>query len=86
MTTTTTMTTHKTGTREEWLAARLALLQEEKELTQRSDEVAQRRQELPWVAIDKHIDSTRKKGASHWQICSKGARSCWSTTSCSARL
>jgi predicted dithiol-disulfide oxidoreductase (DUF899 family) len=47
------MTTHKTGTREEWLAARLDLLGAEKELTRRSDEVARRRQELPWVRIDK---------------------------------
>ncbi len=45
------MTTHKTGTREEWLAARLELLAAEKELTRRSDEVARRRQELPWVRI-----------------------------------
>src|ERR671925_2135306 len=48
------MTTHKTGTREEWLAARLKLLEAEKELTRRSDELARRRQELPWVRIDKH--------------------------------
>ena len=47
------MTKHKTGTREEWLAARLGLLKEEKELTRRSDEVAQRRRELPWVRIEK---------------------------------
>ena len=47
------MTTHTTGTREEWLAARLPLLDAEKELTRRSDEVARRRQELPWVRIDK---------------------------------
>jgi predicted dithiol-disulfide oxidoreductase (DUF899 family) len=47
------MTDHKTGTREEWLAARLGLLKEEKELTRRSDELARRRQELPWVRIDK---------------------------------
>ncbi|HVC61447.1 MAG TPA: DUF899 domain-containing protein [Acetobacteraceae bacterium] len=47
------MTDHKTGTREEWLAARLGLLMEEKELTRRSDELARRRQELPWVRIDK---------------------------------
>ncbi len=47
------MTDHKTGTREEWLAARLRLLKEEKELTRRSDELARRRQELPWVRIDK---------------------------------
>jgi predicted dithiol-disulfide oxidoreductase (DUF899 family) len=47
------MTNHKTGTREEWLAARLELLKAEKELTRRGDELAQRRQELPWVRIDK---------------------------------
>ena len=47
------MTKHMTGTREEWLAARLGLLKEEKELTRRSDELARRRQELPWVWIDK---------------------------------
>jgi len=49
----TTQTMHVTGTREEWLAARLELLEAEKELTRRSDELAQRRQELPWVRIDK---------------------------------
>ena len=47
------MTDHKTGTREEWLAARLELLKAEKALTGRSDEVARQRQELPWVRIDK---------------------------------
>jgi predicted dithiol-disulfide oxidoreductase (DUF899 family) len=47
------MAKHMTGTREEWLAARLELLQAEKELTRRSDELAQRRQQLPWVRIDK---------------------------------
>jgi predicted dithiol-disulfide oxidoreductase (DUF899 family) len=47
------MTKHMTGTREEWLAARLELLKAEKELTRRSDELARRRQELPWVRIDK---------------------------------
>jgi predicted dithiol-disulfide oxidoreductase (DUF899 family) len=47
------MTTHTTGTREEWLAARLELLDAEKDLTRRRDEVARRRQELPWVRIDK---------------------------------
>ena len=47
------MTKHMTGTREEWLAARLALLEAEKELTRRSDELAQRRQALPWVRVDK---------------------------------
>ncbi len=47
------MTTHKTGTREEWLAARLELLGAEKALTRQSDDLARRRQELPWVRVDK---------------------------------
>jgi len=47
------MTTHLTGTRDEWLAARLELLAAEKELTRRGDELARRRQALPWVRIDK---------------------------------
>jgi predicted dithiol-disulfide oxidoreductase (DUF899 family) len=47
------MTKHITGTHEEWLAARLDLLQAEKELTRRSDDLARKRQELPWVKIDR---------------------------------
>jgi predicted dithiol-disulfide oxidoreductase (DUF899 family) len=47
------MTTHKTGTREQWVRARLELLKAEKELTHGSDEVARQRQELPWVPIKK---------------------------------
>jgi predicted dithiol-disulfide oxidoreductase (DUF899 family) len=47
------MTKHMTGTREEWLAARLELLDAEKDLTRRSDDLARRRQALPWVRIDK---------------------------------
>jgi predicted dithiol-disulfide oxidoreductase (DUF899 family) len=61
----TTMTTHQTGTREEWLAARLELLEAEKELTRRSDELARRRQELPWVPINKgYRFDTEEGGAS----------------------
>ena len=47
------MTQHRTGTREEWFAARLELLEAEKELTRRSDELARQRQQLPWVPIEK---------------------------------
>lgn len=47
------MTAHKTGTRNEWLAARLELLAAEKDLTRRGDDLARRRQELPWVRVDK---------------------------------
>ncbi|MFL6760226.1 DUF899 domain-containing protein [Sphingomonas sp.] len=44
---------HRTATREEWLKERLELLTAEKELTRQSDEVARRRQALPWVKVDK---------------------------------
>jgi predicted dithiol-disulfide oxidoreductase (DUF899 family) len=47
------MTDHKTGTREEWLAARAELLKREKELTRMSDELARQRRELPWVPVEK---------------------------------
>jgi predicted dithiol-disulfide oxidoreductase (DUF899 family) len=47
------MTKHTVGTRKEWISARLGLLEAEKELTKRSDELAQRRQQLPWVRVDK---------------------------------
>jgi predicted dithiol-disulfide oxidoreductase (DUF899 family) len=59
------MTIHKTGTREEWLAARLDLLVAEKELTRRSDELARQRQDLPWVRIDdKYVFDTDEGTAS----------------------
>ena len=57
------MTQHKTGTREEWLAARLELLKAEKELTRRSDDLARRRQELPWVRIEKHYRFDTDEGS-----------------------
>jgi predicted dithiol-disulfide oxidoreductase (DUF899 family) len=57
------MTTHKTGTREQWLKARVELLQAEKELTRRSDEVARQRQELPWVPVNKGYRFDTEEGA-----------------------
>jgi predicted dithiol-disulfide oxidoreductase (DUF899 family) len=57
------MTTHRTGTREEWLTARLELLAAEKEHTRRSDELARRRQELPWVRIDKEYRFETDEGS-----------------------
>ena len=56
------MTTHQTGTREEWLAARIELLKAEKDLTRRNDELAQRRQTLPWVRIDKNYTFETEEG------------------------
>jgi predicted dithiol-disulfide oxidoreductase (DUF899 family) len=47
------MTEHRIGTHEEWQAEREKLLKEEKELTRRSDELARKRRELPWVPVEK---------------------------------
>jgi predicted dithiol-disulfide oxidoreductase (DUF899 family) len=57
------MTEHQTGTREEWLAARLDLLAREKELTRLSDELAEQRRELPWVRIDKEYGFDTDEGS-----------------------
>src|SRR5438874_861076 len=56
------MPKHKTGARDQWLAARLELLKAEKELTRRSDELARQRQELPWVRIDKEYRFETEEG------------------------
>jgi len=50
---TNTIPQHRIGTHDDWLKERLQLLRDEKELTHRSDELARRRQELPWVRVDK---------------------------------
>ena len=57
------MTKHMTGTRKEWLAVRLELLEAEKELTRRSDELARQRQDLPWVRIDKEYRFETDEGS-----------------------
>jgi predicted dithiol-disulfide oxidoreductase (DUF899 family) len=44
--------THAIGTRQEWLKARLELLQAEKEHTRGADDLARRRQALPWVRVE----------------------------------
>ena len=54
---------HKTATRKQWLAARLRLLEAEKELTRRSDDLARRRQKLPWVQIDKEYRFETNEGS-----------------------
>jgi predicted dithiol-disulfide oxidoreductase (DUF899 family) len=53
MNTESTAAPHRIGTREEWLAERLKLLREEKEHTRRGDELARKRQDLPWVRVEK---------------------------------
>ena len=56
------MTTHATGTREQWLAARLELLKAEKALTRQSAELARQRQALPWVRVDKEYRFETENG------------------------
>jgi predicted dithiol-disulfide oxidoreductase (DUF899 family) len=53
---------HKVGTREEWLVARIELLEREKELTRRSDQLAKQRQHLPWVRVDKEYSFETDEG------------------------
>ncbi len=57
------MTTHATGTRDDWLTARLDLIGAEKALTRQSDEVARQRQALPWVRIDKDYQFDTDEGS-----------------------
>jgi len=57
------MAEHRVGTQEEWQAARDALLQEEKELTRRGDELAAKRRELPWVPVEKEYTFETEGGA-----------------------
>jgi predicted dithiol-disulfide oxidoreductase (DUF899 family) len=56
------MIEHRTGTREEWLAARRELLAAEKEHTRRGDELARRRRELPWVPVEKQYEFDTEDG------------------------
>ena len=57
------MTAHVTGTREQWLGARLELLEAEKEFTRRGDELARKRQALPWVRVDKDYRFETREGS-----------------------
>jgi predicted dithiol-disulfide oxidoreductase (DUF899 family) len=56
------MASHTVGTREDWLAARHELLNAEKDLTRRGDEVARQRQALPWVKVEQDYRFTTKDG------------------------
>ena len=56
------MTEHRIVTQEEWQAERDALLKEEKELTRRSDELARKRRELPWVPVEKDYSFETEHG------------------------
>jgi predicted dithiol-disulfide oxidoreductase (DUF899 family) len=57
------MAEHRTGTQEEWQAERDELLKREKEHTRLSDELAERRRQLPWVPIEKDYSFDTEDGA-----------------------
>jgi predicted dithiol-disulfide oxidoreductase (DUF899 family) len=57
------MTSHRTGTRQEWLAASAGLLEREKELTRMGDELARQRRELPRVPVEKDYTLQTEDGA-----------------------
>ncbi|HEX5468649.1 MAG TPA: DUF899 family protein [Gaiellaceae bacterium] len=56
------MTEHTTGTREEWLAAREELRKEEDEHASRSEELAAKRRELPWVPVENEYTFATEEG------------------------
>ena len=57
------MTEQRIGTQDEWQAEREELLKEEKELTHRSDELAEKRRRLPWVPVEKDYRFETEQGA-----------------------
>jgi len=78
------MTDHKTGRREEWSGPGWSCRGREA-LTRRSDELARRRQELPWVRVEKATGSRPKTVMRRCATCSAGVRSCSLSRSCSIR-
>jgi predicted dithiol-disulfide oxidoreductase (DUF899 family) len=66
------MTTHTIGSREQWLDARLRLLDAEKQLTRQSDDIARQRQELPWVRVDKQYQFDTDEGKASLPALFKG--------------
>jgi len=56
------MAKHRTGTQAEWQAERDELLKDEKELTRRGDELAEKRRRLPWVPVEKDYRFETERG------------------------
>ena len=57
------MTSHRIGTRQQWLTASVELLEREKEFTRLGDELARQRRELPWVPAEKQYMLQTADGA-----------------------
>ena len=77
------MQTHKIVSREEWIAARRALLEKEKAHLRAQDEIARQRRELPWVKVEKNYLFEGPEGRERSQSCSPAAASSSSSISCS---
>jgi len=75
------MAKHNTGTREQWLAARLELLKAEKELTRQSDTLARQRRELPWVRVDKPYRFETEQGVASLADLFRGRSQLWAVSS-----
>ena len=70
------MTSHKTGTRDQWLAARNELLAKEKELTRRGDQLAAERRDLPWLPIEKQY-RLAESGIASGLLCRSSQHARW---------
>src|SRR5450432_250690 len=79
------ITDHPVLPHEQWVAARTALLAQEKDFTRLRDELTKRGRVLPWERVEKDHASTRRMGGSRWATCSSIAGSSSCTTSCSRR-
>src|SRR5215216_4257371 len=79
------MTDHAVVKREEWQEARQKLLEEEQAHAARSEELAQRRKDLPWVQVDEEYTFDTDDGQKTLAELFDAARSCSRTTSCSDR-
>ena len=56
------MPEHRTGTREEWEAARAELAKLEGEQAERNNEIKEKRRELPWVPVEKEYEFDTEDG------------------------
>lgn len=76
------MPSHRVGTREQWAAAYRQLRIEEKDLTRRNEELARKRQVLPWVPVEQEYRFETKTASRRSLSCSTGVRSYSCAISC----
>ena len=59
---------HRIVSKDEWLAARSALLKKEKEFTVLRDKLGQQQRDMPWVSVDKEYLFVGPNGKQTCQI------------------